>query len=67
MISNITKRLKSKTYYFATLVGVGLPVLESHMPLIKQFLTENHLGLYIAISIGIGLMREITHSSIDDK
>lgn len=67
MIEQLKKRLKSKTYYFATFVGVVLPVLESNMPLIKQFLAENHLGVFIAISIGIGLLREVTNTSINDK
>ena len=66
-MKSIIKRLKSKTYIFAGLIGVVLPVVEANMPLIRQWLTENQIGVYLGISIGIGVLRELTNKPVSEK
>lgn len=66
-MKKILQRLKSKTYWLAGAVGVILPVIEVNMPLIKQYLAANQLGVYIAISVLIGILREVTTTSVSDK
>jgi hypothetical protein len=60
------KRLKSKTYWLAILMG-GLTLVESNIHLLRDSLGDNWFYVYVGFSILAMVIREATTKPIREK
>jgi hypothetical protein len=58
--------LKSKTMWLSTLLGLLVPALE-FLPALKSTLADNYGICLFALSMTIGILRQVTTKSVEDK
>lgn len=63
----ITKRLKSKTYWYGAAV-VALGFAEQYGHVVTQFIPEQYKGLAVSLlGVGVWVLREMTKSPVAEK
>lgn len=63
----ITKRLKSKTYWYGAAV-VALGFAEQYSSILTQFVPEQYRGLAVSlVGVGVWVLREVTKTPVSDK
>jgi hypothetical protein len=67
VIKALWKRAKSRFYWLAGAVGVGLPALQEQMPMLKDFLGDNYSFVFVGLAVIIAILREDTTKAIRDK
>lgn len=60
------KRLKSKTYWLALIMG-GITIIEANIHFLRDNLGENYTYVYVAFSILAMGIREATKKPIQEK